>query len=486
MLTEPLLRIVFFYCFGKCRDFTYNIFWDSDVFFDSQNKTFKVAKNLYAMLRSLSGGMYHIVDQLWENRRGMPCAWGMVLARHEIGRYFHPVATIISEYFNQASLHQGNLFNQPISKYEMTGIKALMEDENKVFPHFDSTAELESFLSGFNNDMLYGVLTCLFEQLLRFDDLASIEASNHVGMLMINAFFRDESGDYCASGLRNSDASVRFIFGVLKRLFNEDRLLDAWTWTQLLPLLFEYAPHVQHWEDMHGFKMFRYMMHRDHARWEICSHCMYYAAAEMADDVVVIFMDSNEVGELLTTMLGMVAPIWKDRTGILLSFSRLLAAWRLQHPDLTPPATLNLARVVDSPCSLPSMQVHVLPHPLAIPLGQGALLQDPSGYVYGPSPELIGTPHLTDIEAGLWTILHSEDCVQTPEFHLQVFNSFVMWLLSRFPAIQLAEHAEAIIDRMGVWECATECGSGQDPSYITDLRRKLHVSANLTRKRKEM
>ena len=132
------------------------------------------------------------------------------------------------------------------------------------------------------------------------------------------------------------------------------------------------------------------------------------------------------------------------------------------------------------------MEVHVLPQSLAIPLDQDAFVQDPSGYVYRTSPELEGTPHLIDIEHGLWTLLHSLECIQTREFHLQVFNSLVMWLLSRFPAIQLAEHAGAIIDRMRVWECATGCGSDQDPSYITDLKRKLDVSANLKRKRKEM
>ena len=415
-LTEHVWRLIILHCFGKCRDFMYNMFWDSDVFFDSQTKTSTFAKNLYAMLRSLARGMYHTVDQLWENRRGMSIAREVVLARHQVGRYFGPIANIIAEHFNQASLHQGNLFNQQISKYEMASIKELMEDEQKVSPHFESPAELESFLSRFNTDMLYGVLTCLLEQLLRFDDPVSIEASNHVGMLLINGFFRDEAGGYCASGLRNSDASVQLIFGVLKRLLTADRLLPAWTWTQLLPLLFEYAPHVEQWKDMHGFKMFMYMMHRDQTIWDICSHCMYYAAAEMAGDVVVIFMDSNEVGELLTSMLAMVAPIWQDNTDILLSLSRLLAAWRLQHPDLTPPATLDLSRLVGSPCSVEFMEVHLLPQSLGIDSDQPEFVQDPSGYVYG-TPGLEGTPHLSPIDSGLWQLLHSLECVQTPEFH---------------------------------------------------------------------
>ena len=483
--TEKVWRLIILSCFGHCRDFGYNIFWDSDAVFDSLTKTFTFANNLYAMLRRVARGMYHTVNQLWLNRRGFSIAPPLVLARHELVRYFGPIANIIAAHFNQPAA------SRPIENYDMKAAKELMEDENRVFSYFESIKEAESFLSRFNTDMLYRGLTCLLDQLLRFDDPASIESSNHVAQLLIYGFFRDVEGGYCGGGLRNSDASVQLIFGVLKRILATDRLLPAWTWTQLLPLLFEYAPHVQQWKDMQGFKMFCYLMYQktDQPSWDLCSHCIYYAASEM-EEVTVNFVDSNEFGELLTSMLTRIAPIWQDNTAVLLSLARLLAAWRLQYPDLEAPANLDLPTVVGSACNIEFMGLHVLPQPLAIDFDKDAFVQDARGYVYGMSPDLEGHAHLSPIDSGFYDILHTEECLHTPEFHLQVFNSFVLWLLSRFPASQLGAHAEAIRNRMRIWECATGCGSGEDASYITDLKRKLpadlFVSADLKRKLNEM
>ena len=110
---------------------------------------------------------------------------------------------------------------------------------------------------------------------------------------------------------------------------------------------------------MQGFAMFCCLMHRQTDNWELFSQCIYYAAAQMKE-LTVIFVDSDEFGKLLTNMLNKIAVIWQENTDVLLSLARLLAAWRLQHPDLEPPATLNLLTVVSSPCSIDTIQHPVL------------------------------------------------------------------------------------------------------------------------------
>ena len=63
--------------------------------------------------------------------------------------------------------------------------------------------------------------------------------------------------------------------------------------------------------------------------------------------------------------------------------------------------------------------------------------------------------------------------------HIQVFNSFVLWLLSRFPASQLRQYTEAICNRMRLFGCD---GDGDDTLYVIDLKRKLSENPNLKRK----
>jgi hypothetical protein len=234
---------------------------------------------------------------------------------------------------------------------------------------------------------------------------------------------------------------------------------------------------------MQGFKMFCYLMHQklDQSNWDLFSRCIYYAASEMGNvemgNVTVIFVNSNEFGGLLTSMLTRMAPIWQANTAVLLSLARLVAAWRLQHPTLQAPVTLDLSTVVGSACNIAQMEPHVVPQPAPLDLEVCEYLQsDTTGYVYPTTtdPDTIDPGMMTlKVDDAWYEFLHAGGCTQTPGFHLQVFNSLVLWLLSRFPVNQLGAYAEAIHNSLRIWGCATECGSGDDASYITDLKRKL-------------
>ena len=265
----------------------------------------------------------------------------------------------------------------------------MKEHNYNVSDYFPTDDKAALFSSRNSTEKLYRWIACYLDQLLHSEDPASIKSSNQVAELLIYGFFRDEEGGYVGGGLSNPDASVQLIFGVLKRFLASDRLLSAWAWTQLLPLLFEYAPHVQQWKDMQGFKMFCYLMHQklDQSNWDLFSRCIYYAASEMGNvemgKVTVIFVNSNEFRGLLTSMLTRMAPIWQANTAVLLSLARLLAAWRLQHPTLQAPVTLDLSTVVGSACNIAQVERHVVPQPAPLDLEANEFVQsDTTGYVY--------------------------------------------------------------------------------------------------------
>jgi hypothetical protein len=454
-------------CFGHCQQFKYNIFWDGDLVFDPATKTFMFATNLYAKLRHVSRCMYHVVYQLWKNPRGLFIAPQLILARHQLNEDFRTIAKLTVSYFN--------ITKDAGSSYEMSTLKRYMQD-NRVADLVGSNDAAEDFWPRLNTEMLYNGVAVFFNQTTRTNDAANIMASNQLGQLLIYGFFRSADSDYQAGGLRNSDDSVQLIFSVLKRILLRGRLMPAWTWTRSLHLLFEYAPHVEQWKRMQGFRMFYYLMHQntDGPTWELFSQCIYYAASEM-EETTVIFVDSNEFGELLTDLLNKIAPIWQDNIAMLLSIARLLATWRLQHPQLEPPVTMDLETVIKSPLSLETMQPRILQQPTRpLSLDADGFMQDDAGYLYPESDDLVDNDDLCTIESGFFHILHTGEVVDTPEFHLQVFNSFVLWLLSRFPAEQLCVYAEEIRHRMHIWECDGDGCHGEDEPYITELKQKLH------------
>jgi len=464
-------QVIALSCFGHCQQFKFNIFWDGDVVCNPQTKTFTFSRNLYAKLRRVSRDMCHVVNQTWKTSRGFSIAPRLVAARHQSSVDFGPIARITAAYLNKSNGATANTNYQVHALREFIETREFMGND-QVDGYFQSIEEADDFCSRLNTEMLYTGLTSFFNLATCSDHPSSVEDSNHVGRLLLHGFLRDADAIYTSGGLRNTDASVGLIFGVLKRILDTGRILSAWTWTQLLPLLFEYAPHVQQWKDMQGFTMFCYLMHQktDLPSWELFSQCIYYAASEMGGQRAVIFVDSNEFGELLTVMLNKIAPIWQDNTGVLLSLARLLAAWRLQHPDLEPPATVDLQTVVMSACCMGTMQPRMLEQPArALCLDAEGFKQDDAGYLYPMSDALEKDDDLGTIESGFFHILHTGDCVDTAELHLQVLNSFVLWLLSRFPASQLRAHAEDIRYRMGIWGC-----DGEDEPYIVDLRQKLH------------
>ena len=468
---ESVWWIILRHVCGPYSNFEYNSFWDSAVFFDSRPKTFTFAPNVYAMLRHAARGMYHTVNQLWLNQRGISSYHQLMLVRHQLVSDVRSMATIIAAYFKQAAVGQ---------EFDMAAVKEFMGDIIQIGEHFKLPEEASRFAARLNNDLLYRALTYIFYHCFASGDNASLKFGNQVGQLVIWAFFRDTEGDYVGGGLPNPDASVQLIFGVLKRMLATDRLLPAWTWTQLLPLLFEYSEHVKQWKDMQGFRMFCYVMCKrtDLPSWELFSRCFYYAASNMEEPAVITIVDSNEFGEVLTWMLSRITPIWQDNTAGLLSIARLIAAWRLQHPDLKAPATLDLSTVVGSACSNEPMGLDVFGQPpLPLNLAADGFLQSPRGNLYEMSPALEGRHDLHTIEFGFYHIFHSGECAHTPHMHVQVFNSFVLWLLSRFPASQLRQHMEAICNRMRILECD---GDGDDTSYVIDLKRKLRE--NLKRK----
>ena len=97
------------------------------------------------------------------------------------------------------------------------------------------------------------------------------------------------------------------------------------------------------------------------------------------------------------------------------------------------------------------------PRPLNLEADE--FLQSPRGNLYAMSPDLEGHHDLYTIEDGFYHVLESGECLNTPHMHIQVFNSFVLWLLSRFPASQLRRHTEAIRNRMRLLGCD---GDGDD------------------------
>ena len=65
----------------------------------------------------------------------------------------------------------------------------------------------------------------------------------------------------------------------------------------------------------------------------------------------------------------------------------------------------------------------------------------------------------------------------TPECNVQVFNSFVLWLLSRYSAEQLREYADVIQERLETWMCPPDTNTTYDgyvlPDYAILLKQKL-------------
>jgi hypothetical protein len=470
---ESIWWIILHHVFGPCSNLDYNSFWDSAVFFDSRTPTFTFAFNVYAMLRQTTKGMYHTVNQLWLNQRGISTYHKLMLVRHQLESDVKSLHPIIAAYFRQAASGQ---------QFGMTEVKEFMGNIYNILEYFDSPEEASHFVARLNNDLLYRALTQLFYDCFTSGDNASLEFSNQVGQLVIYGFSRDEAGDYLMGGLTNPDASVRLIFGVLKRLLGTDCILPALTWTQILPQLFEYLPHVEHWKDMQGFRMFCYVMRRrtDLPSWELFSRCFYYAVSHMEAPAVSI-VDSNEFGKVLTWMLSRInTAVVQENTAVLLSIARLIAAWRLQHPDLKAPATLDLSMVVGSACSNKPMGLDVFGQsPLPLNLAADEFLQSPRGNLYAMSHDLEGRHDLKTIEDGFYHVLESGECLNTPYMHIQVFNSFVLWLLSRFPASQLRQYTEAICNRMRLLGCD---GDGDDTLYVIDLKRKLSENPNLKRK----
>ena len=450
---------------GSYSDFKYNLFWDSSVFFDSRTPTFTFAPNVYAMLRHTARGMYHTVNQLWLTQRGISASHHLMLLRHETMSDVKSLHPIIAAYFRQVA--SGLPFG-------MKEVKKFMEDESKIRRYFKLSEEASHFVGRLNNDLVYRALTQLFYDCFTSGDNASLEFSNQVGELVIYGFSRDATGDYVTGGLTNPDASVRLIFGVLQRLLATDRDLPALTWTRLLPQLFEYLPHVEHWKDMQGFRMFCYVMRRrnDLPSWELFSRCFYYAVSHMQEPTLIPIVDSEEFGKVLTWMLSRInTAVVQENTAVLLSIARLIAAWRLQHPDLKAPATLDLSLVVFSACCSQPMGLDVFGQsPRPLDLDADELLQSPRGNLYAMSPDLKGHHDLYTIEDGFYHVLESGECLNTPSMHIQVFNSFVLWLLSHFPASQLCRYTKAIRHRMRLLGCD---GDGDDPLYVTVLKRKL-------------
>ena len=471
--TESVWRLILGYCVGACYNFKYNLYGQSDVSFHLVTKTFTFASNLHAVLRGTARGVYHTVSTLWLDDWGFSSARELMFTRRVVHEYAPGIVNIIiAARFNNPSLAFWH------EKYDMESAKHAVEAArtHQAFG-FARGEQVGVFFERFNNYLLYAAIAYRLDQLLRFDDLASIESSNHLATLLIYGFFRDGVGGYLSGGLSTSDASVQLIFCVLKRVFVEDRILPGWTWMESVPLLFEYPEHSRQWEDMQGFKMFCYMMYRNTDYWDLCSNCFYNAASEAgAEDVYIV--DHVEFGALLTSMLTSIALVWQDNTALLLSIARLLVAWRYQHTDMEAPPTLDLEILVGSPCSTGSMKSPLLPWPICVldcPDERYAV--DRNGFIYALTNEFreafAGREDWTILESGCYTLLRSGEFRPSDTLHLQVLNSLVLWLLSRFPASQLGEHAEAIHKRMQIWGCGPGCTSDEHPCFIVSLKLKL-------------
>ena len=487
--TDSVWRLILEFCFGACSNFVYNLYAQSDVSFLLKTKTFTFTSNLHALLRGTARGVYHTVSALWRDDWGFSSARELMFTRQAVHAYAPGIINIIiAARFNNPSLvfwHE---------KYDMESAKHAVEDarSGEAFGFKGDEHQIDVFFEGFNNYLLYAAIAHRLNQLLRFDDLASIESSNFVATLLIHGFLRDGVGNYLSGGLSMSDASVQLIFCVLKRVLVEGRFLPGWTWMESVPLLFEYPEHSRQWADMQGFKMFCYMMYRNTAYWALCSNCFYNAASEAgAEDVYIV--DHVEFGALLTSMLTSIALVWQDNTALLLSIARLLVAWRYQHNDLEVPPTLVLEILVGSPCCTGSMKFPLLPWPICVLdcTDEYEYAVDRNGFIYKMTDKFREAFALredwTTLESGCYTLLRSgEFRPSSGELHLQVLNSFVLWLLSRFPASQLGEHAEAIHKRMQIWGCGPGCTSDEHPCFIVSLKLKLgrpadRVSAPLKR-----
>ena len=472
-----LWQLIIHFCFEHCHHlFQYNVFWDSASVFDQASNTFTFSPNQYGKLRQVSRGMYHAICDLWKDKYGLRIVAGMILARKQLAVDARTIGRITLEYL-KAQKYSASI-------YDMSALKLFMVD-GSVSKYLESDEQAEDFWARLNTQMVYNAIALLFDQSTLYDTPYCIQLSNHFGELLIHGFFRASDGSYVSGGIRNTDASVELIFCVLKRILWRGRgnFLSTWTWPESLPLLFEYEPHVRQWQQMKGFSTLYCLMRKntDESTWKPLSQCIYYAASETE----ALFVNPYEFGELLTDLMDNMAPIWQPNTRynqaipMLLSLTRLLATLHLQHPLLHPPASLNLATLVESPCCLQSMEPSAIDQALRpLWLDADAFVQDDTGYLYRASDDLDdlldNDASLCTLDPAFYNILYTGDCVTTPELYLQVFNSFVLWLFSRYSASQLGKHEAKIRYRMQVWECDGEDGE-DDPPYIAELKQKIKI-----------
>ena len=192
--TESVWRLILGYCFGACSNFRYNLYGQSDVSFHLVTKTFTFASNLHALLRGTARGVYHTVRQLWRDDWGFSSARELMFTRQAVHAYAPGIVNIIiAARFNNPSLvfwHE---------KYDMESAKHAVEAarSGEAFGFERDEHQIDVFFERFNNYLLYAAIAYRLDQLLRFDDLASIESSNHVATLLIT----DSSGMELAATL---------------------------------------------------------------------------------------------------------------------------------------------------------------------------------------------------------------------------------------------------------------------------------------------
>lgn len=473
IVEQELLFIIFDYVFRSCEKLSDDTFWYSALYFDPRTPAFTFARNVYAMLRQTTKCICDNVSQLWINHRGLSTPPQLILARHPLESFAKSLHPILTAYFRQAASGE---------EFHMAKVKTFMKSVGNIRRYFKTSDEASDFVSRLSNDFLYRALTQLFYDCLTSGDNATLEFNNQIGQLMICAFSRDVVGRYPQQwGVSSGavcNASVRLIFGVLKRLLGMDYNLPAFPWARSLPRLFDYLSHVEQWQDMQGFRVFCYVMRReiDPPSWELFSRCFYDAVYCMEDPTKITIVDPYEFGKVLTYMFSSITTdLVQKNTAVLLSIARLIAALRLQHPDLEAPATLDLSMVVGSHCcTKPTTEddIGLPPRPLDLE-GEEDLYQSKRGNLYPIKTLLANYFDLNIIADGFYYILGPGQCLKTDYMNEQVFNSFVLWLLSRFPANQLRRYPEAIHQRMRLLDCH---GDSDDTNYVGVLKGKLPIN----------
>lgn len=469
-LSIELWQMIIYHFFEHpARLFQQNISWSSFSVSDQLSMIFTLSDlEQYGTLLASSRGIRELLRGVCKCKFGERIDTGMIWERSQLILDVYNVRSIVTYYLKEEreslTLHDVNVMKQymevfPARTFEIIGSKRHGND----------------FLARLSVSLIYNAIALLFYDATNRKNEKSVQFSTDLGMLLICGFSRDGDGRYIDGGVENKDDSIVLVLLVLKRIFWRCKgdFLPGWKWTAAVSRLFKYPPHVSKWKELDGFSVFYYMMlkHKNHTTLLLLSDYIFTAAS----NTTVRFVDLSEFGKLLTELMEHVASLWQpnkcDNQVILKlkSLTRLFAVLRLQYPlDLHPPDSLILEKLINSPCCLERMESTTFNRPLQpLDLAAKKLLQDKAGYVFPFS--------YNDNTA--WTlvtfddILRTGDCIGSTMMYLQVFNSFLLWLISCYPASELHKHGTKIGYRMESWGCRYD-RRGMPP-YVVKLKETL-------------